>query len=376
MSEMILPGVYIEVRPEGLIVPGRVTVGNLGVVGTASKGKMFEPVLLGSYSQAREEFGAYDAWMDGKSNELTLVRALELAYNAGASTVFAVRVAKTDNQGNAIALPAQFAVEGEAAGTIAVKLEASSAGTWGDHISVNVWDADEDSFIKEEHPGPAPITLKRKPVAVDNPRASVKVYVALTGQTRVLKIVNAAPTTGEVQIAAATGVLTFFAGEEPIAGDKVYVSYVVPKANSRKVTLGYGGQLEIYTVADGDHLAEQLNDPDTPSAFAKGIVLGVTPTELPKKHTRDDDSREFGKAPTGPEAMARMLARPITGAALTRCVTSQPTLSSPQAWIMTRSPTSSGPTATRPLMTSGSEIASPWLAARLARSSMTSAATR
>jgi len=29
MTEMILPGVYIDVRPEGLITAGRVTVGNV-----------------------------------------------------------------------------------------------------------------------------------------------------------------------------------------------------------------------------------------------------------------------------------------------------------------------------------------------------------
>ncbi|VAW88462.1 Phage minor tail protein, partial [hydrothermal vent metagenome] len=43
MAEMILPGTYIEVRPEGLIVPSRVSVGTVGVVGTASKGPVSNP---------------------------------------------------------------------------------------------------------------------------------------------------------------------------------------------------------------------------------------------------------------------------------------------------------------------------------------------
>jgi len=43
---MILPGVYIEVRAEALIAPGQVTVGNLGVVGTASKGTIGQSILL------------------------------------------------------------------------------------------------------------------------------------------------------------------------------------------------------------------------------------------------------------------------------------------------------------------------------------------
>ena len=52
MAELILPGVYIEVRPEGLIVPGQISVGNLGVVGTASKGEVNKAVLVSSYADA------------------------------------------------------------------------------------------------------------------------------------------------------------------------------------------------------------------------------------------------------------------------------------------------------------------------------------
>ena len=35
MAEMILPGTYIEVRAEKLIVPGPIAIGNIGIVGTA-----------------------------------------------------------------------------------------------------------------------------------------------------------------------------------------------------------------------------------------------------------------------------------------------------------------------------------------------------
>src|SRR5215472_7451791 len=98
MSEMILPGVYITVHPEGLIAPGQITIGNLGVVGTAARGDIGKPVLLGSFAQAKKEFYDYDAWLDPVSNKLnqnalTLVRALEQAFAFGATTVYAVRVA-------------------------------------------------------------------------------------------------------------------------------------------------------------------------------------------------------------------------------------------------------------------------------------------
>jgi hypothetical protein len=99
MPELILPGVYIEVRPEGLIVPGPVSVGNIGIVGTARSGPVGEVRVLGSYAEARELFGVYDPFDTPETTgfpELTLVRALELAYDNGASTVFAVRVTGTE----------------------------------------------------------------------------------------------------------------------------------------------------------------------------------------------------------------------------------------------------------------------------------------
>jgi len=88
MSEMILPGVYIEVRPEALIVPGRVSVNTVGIVGTASRGPVNTPVLLASYSQAREIFGEYDAWDEDNPDVLSLTRALELAFGYGATQVW------------------------------------------------------------------------------------------------------------------------------------------------------------------------------------------------------------------------------------------------------------------------------------------------
>src|SRR6266699_34348 len=97
MSGMILPGVYINVHPEGLIAPGQITIGNLGVVGTAARGDIGVPVLLGSFDQAKKEFYEYDAFLDPSNNKpkraaLTLVRALEQAFAFGATTVYAVRV--------------------------------------------------------------------------------------------------------------------------------------------------------------------------------------------------------------------------------------------------------------------------------------------
>src|SRR4051812_4022384 len=99
MAELILPGVYIEVRPEALIVGGPISVGNIGIVGTANSGPIGEVTVLGSYSEAKEIFGAYDPFdapETPNTKPLSLVRALQLAFDNGASTVFAVRVTSTE----------------------------------------------------------------------------------------------------------------------------------------------------------------------------------------------------------------------------------------------------------------------------------------
>src|SRR5688572_9690337 len=93
MAEVILPGTYISVRDEGLISAGRIATGYIGVVGTAEKGPFNEAVIIGSLSEAREKFGDSGAWKGGGQSELTLVRSLELMFNNGASTVYAVRAA-------------------------------------------------------------------------------------------------------------------------------------------------------------------------------------------------------------------------------------------------------------------------------------------
>ncbi|MCA9935912.1 MAG: hypothetical protein KC415_18380, partial [Anaerolineales bacterium] len=156
MSEMILPGTYIEVRPEGLIVPGRVSVNNVGVAGTAGKGSVDTPIILSSYTEAREVFGDYDAWVDGASDELTLVRALEQIFTFGATTVWAVRIA--NGEANATYML------GSASGPC-VNLLAKSAGEWGNAIEVNVTAADAHSFISnEQHNGGAAISLNYTPI--------------------------------------------------------------------------------------------------------------------------------------------------------------------------------------------------------------------
>src|SRR3954453_2410631 len=93
ITEMILPDTYIEVRPEALISAPAIRTGRIAICGTAARGPVNPPVSLGSFSQAKEVFGNYDPWIDGASNELTLVRALELLFTNGATDALALRLA-------------------------------------------------------------------------------------------------------------------------------------------------------------------------------------------------------------------------------------------------------------------------------------------
>lgn len=143
MAEMIVPGTYITVRPEGLISAGRIATGIVGVVGTAARGGIGEPVTLAGFADARERFGASDDFdRPEEGTPLTLVRALEHIYANGASTVLAVRVAGASRSS------ANFAVQ-RSLQTVAV-LEANSPGSWGNSIKVEIDPAEDNCRVTDE----------------------------------------------------------------------------------------------------------------------------------------------------------------------------------------------------------------------------------
>ncbi len=267
MAEMILPGTYIEVRAEGLIVPGRVTVGNIGIVGTASKGPLGEPAFVGSYVEARQRFGDYDAWIDGESSELTLVRALELAYAHGATTVIAVRVASSS------AAAADYILR--SASGPSVGLEAKSEGTWGNSLQVNISPADQAAMIDgEEHAGSGSVSLEHTPV-LKSARNRIRLFTAGDGLTRSLAILYdddaAAPGAAQVKIDRASGALTFGVALDP--ADRITASYSVDPASATKVTLRLGTSMETYTVVNGDDLVDDINKSPGGSAWVTATAL-------------------------------------------------------------------------------------------------------
>lgn len=132
ISEMILPGTYIEVRSEGLIGVGGIAVGNIGVVGTANRGPLNTPVILGSYAEAQDTFGAYDRFStEAGATPLTLTRTLEQVFKGGGSTVYAVRVA---NLAAGATMQTMSWRLRDAADATLLTLSATSPGTWANAI--------------------------------------------------------------------------------------------------------------------------------------------------------------------------------------------------------------------------------------------------
>ncbi len=290
MAEIVLPGVYIDVRPEGLISPGQVTIGNLGVIGTASKGPLGVPVILSSFAEAKEKFGPYDAWNKG-SAQLNLVRALELAFSFGATTVYAVRLGKDVADKDP---PSASSTLNSTSGPCII-LTAITPGTWGNDLVVNVSGppADDQAFIQNEaHQGnePAPIKLKRPKVL----RSALN-HIELQGRRLIILYGGGLPDDdtaalgpGAVKVNRLTGDLAF--GDVVGAADKITASYAVDKANAVKVTLRYLQTEESFNVSDGDNLIDVITDPVTGSKLvtATPATPAVNSKEQPAKTTPPD----------------------------------------------------------------------------------------
>ena len=131
----------------------------------------------------------------------------------------------------------------------------------GNEIEVNVTDADTHSFISDEtHNGGGGISLNYTP-AVANARNRISIFIDAEQRTRMMNIIYTGTAgAGQVHVDTATGALTFAAGEEPLAADVVTASYVVDQSASAKVTLRFGVLEEVYTIANGNDLAADIND--------------------------------------------------------------------------------------------------------------------
>jgi len=321
MSEMIIPGTYIDVRAEGLISAGRIATGIVGIVGTASAGPVGVPVTLSGYGSARDAFGVPDDYgspVDG-ANPLTLTRALQQLYGNGASSVIAVRVAKST------ARAATFTVKDGSGHTVAT-VAALTPGTWGNEIQVTVGEAKAPCRITGERQTSGFAALGYRTV---RPSSENRIQITRGDTRRVdaldivyrfisrneevvanasnqfflanpkvanvpavneLKVVNASglmvrtfgsgaivygagapPALNEIRVNQTTGELTFEASQVPTAGQKIIATYGVdhdPPAAGEVLVTVWDGDLDFHTgeapsAANGDVLtASYLVEPE------------------------------------------------------------------------------------------------------------------
>lgn len=257
MSEMVIPGTYITVRSEGLISAGRISTGVLGIVGTASKGPLGKPVTLASFADARDTFGVADDLNNPITPQLplTLVRAIQLAYDNGASTVIAVRAASNKAQTANLAMP------GDAQSVVAT-LSAKTPGSYGNNIRVQVAVADDRAHIVNETTDivdDPTIKLNYAPV-FQTPGNRISVLRAASHKLDTFAILYNVKDVkaGQVSVNTADGTLTFSKDETPIKGDKLISTYDVDKTGCSRVTITLGSSAERYTVTDGRNLVQQL----------------------------------------------------------------------------------------------------------------------
>ncbi|MGI6655687.1 MAG: phage tail sheath C-terminal domain-containing protein [Desulfobulbus sp.] len=169
ISEMILPGTYIDVRAEGLIGVGGIAVGNIGIVGSAAKGPRNKVVAIGNMAEAVDAFGEPDAWGDGC---LSLVRTIQMALQGGGKNIYAVRIAN----GEPVQATATILGTGDASFT----MSAREGGSYGNQIHYAIDKVDlkdgKTNFvltltyrnIKETHEGKDIGTLREQIAAASN----------------------------------------------------------------------------------------------------------------------------------------------------------------------------------------------------------------
>ena len=265
MPEIILPGTYVTVRDEGLVTAGRVVTGNIGIVGTAEKGPLNEVKIIGSFTEAQELFGQADEdYSSENTTPLTLMRAIELIFNNGGRTVYAVRTA----QGAPLETQLTFTSTADKASVI---LKARSAGTWGNSIKVTFGAAEQGAVVKDVLRGNA---TKLNRTTIKNSKVnSVILQQKATGLnlSYVVKYAAVNNANPEVFINPTTGALTFTTLEThiPKAEDTLIVRYELPtkaelpSSTCQKVTFTSGNVKESYIVADASNLAEQVNQRST-----------------------------------------------------------------------------------------------------------------
>jgi Phage tail sheath C-terminal domain/Phage tail sheath protein subtilisin-like domain len=278
ITEMILPGTYIEVRAEGLLAGGLISTGNVGILGTAEMGDETLATLT-NFEEARARFGDATAWdtEGGDDENVHLVRALRYVFDNGASTVYAQRVFDPDTAEKAtLELP-------KADGSAGLILRAKTPGAWANRLQLRVDPAEENGFVTAEDVQRSNGSLLLSAEAIlapasrgaDDPGVVGSVRVDDQGVVKKYLLQQSAATAQSAQVSPADRAVSF--ATAPSSAADISASYWVPSANLRQVTLRFGNVQEVYTVPSFAYLAQQISDEAAPSKLVKVDPDGPDP---------------------------------------------------------------------------------------------------
>jgi hypothetical protein len=295
ITETILPGTYIEVRAEGLLSIGNIATGNVGLIGTSERGSS-QLGILSSYSDALARFGQPGDWdPSAKENNLSLVRAAQLLFDNGATTVYAVRAFDESS-----AATATFSLGGDSNGA-SLKLRAKTPGTWGNRLQIRVEPADDKDRVADELLTSASGSYKVSATKLLLPAStagdggggtatlepSVGTVVVDDGGVPHRYPIRTSAAPQSVQINPSTRALTF--PTAPAATAEIRASYWVPSEALKKVTLRAGNQQEVYLAPSLSYLAQRLASEDNPSKLVD--VVSATSDALPASLDRFESFR-------------------------------------------------------------------------------------
>jgi hypothetical protein len=288
ITETILPGTYIQVNTEGLLTIGAIATGNVGLIGTAEMGTDTIQTLS-SLEEGRARFGDMGVWDRAQpDSNISLVRALKLLFDNGASTVYARRVVATVDeaaQSVTAAKAATYQVLTEA-NAPALSLRAWTPGTWGNRLQIRVEPAEATDQVSDEavRRTNAIFRLSAQQVFAPTNGAAAAlgtVTVREHGLLTRLALTTATPTATSVQLNPTNRTFTF--GTAPSADAEVRASYRVPQEALRKVTLRYGNRREVYVTPSLSYLVQQLQDASNPSRLVE--VVEQAGNGLPRSTT-------------------------------------------------------------------------------------------
>ncbi len=294
MAEMIIPGTYVDVRAEGLISARGVSSGILGVIGTARSGPVGVAQTLSSLSNARDIFGRADDYAvpDDGSNPLTLMRALQLAYNNGASSVVAVRVASPRRASASYDLK-------DGTGNTVAKLIAATPGRWGNDIQISVDVAKAPARIVGEKHTSTFAALNYKAV-VPNPQNRIQVTRGDTRRVDIFNLVYKLVVTDETVQKNSGG--TYQLGNPKVAQVASINSIRVLDANGKTVR-AYGANpptgvtagTTIYNVANTPALNEVRINPATGELAFEATQVPASGQSVVATYAVDHDDPKPGE---------------------------------------------------------------------------------